>query len=131
MTITSLLLRVWFRNVMFLCPPRSPYTLLWLAAACTSDTIFSVIPHHPFNPQVCQLCKPCQSESSSFLLKMAFLEHLNRRNFRRVYPHPISNMSTTDHHSLIHRHPKNITVANVLMSTWFEVKCRQDISWCN
>ena len=42
----------------------------------------------PFTLQVCQLCKPCQNESYSFLLKTAFLEHVNRRNFKRIYPPP-------------------------------------------
>ena len=86
---------------------------------------FSFLP--PFTPQVCQLCKPCQNENYSFLLKTAFLEHVNRRNFKRVYPPPTPTITP---HSLLNQPAKNMTLANFLMNIWFQGKCKEDSSWC-
>lgn len=81
----------------------------------------------PLTPQVCQLCKPCQNENYSFLLKTAFLEHVNRRNFKRVYPPPTPIITP---HSLLNQPAKNMTLANFLMNIWFQGKCKEDSSWC-
>ena len=86
---------------------------------------FSFLP--PLTPQVCQLCKPCQNENYSFLLKTAFLEHVNRRNFKRVYPPPTPTITP---HSLLNQPDKDMTLANFLMNVWFQGKCKEDSSWC-
>jgi tubulin monoglycylase TTLL15 len=39
--------------------------------------------------EICKLCQVCRPSQISDTLKDAFLEHVNRGNFRRVIPHPL------------------------------------------
>ena len=38
--------------------------------------------------QFCSLCKFCISDSELYMLKRAYLEHVNRKQFQRIYPRP-------------------------------------------
>ena len=66
--------------------------------------------------QVCRLCKPCRTERETFELKRAFLEHVSRRNFRRLLPDS--------------KHRDQLSSRNDVMRTWFIGKCQFDASWC-
>lgn len=73
--------------------------------------------------QICKLCSMCLSKEESFMLKTAFLEHLNRRNFIRIIPPPPAHSQYTPQH--------NQSTANYLMAQWFDRKCLQNPSWCS
>lgn len=39
--------------------------------------------------QKCKLCLKCMKEEEKEMLKGAYLEHINRKSTRRVYPEPM------------------------------------------
>ena len=66
----------------------------------------------------CQICPTCTDEEATDILKEAYLEHVNRGHFKRVFPSIGQDVS-------------GLTVSNQWMSAWFEAKCKQDSTWCN
>lgn len=72
---------------------------------------------------LCRLCSSCRSSDDSLMLKQAFLEHVESRNFHRIIPalsHSNSPPSSHDTHTNDH-----------LMYAWFDGKCMSDVRWCN
>ncbi|XP_065833475.1 probable tubulin polyglutamylase ttll-15 isoform X1 [Oscarella lobularis] len=77
-------------------------------------------------PDICQLCQLCRIPYFTDSVKAAFLEHVNRGNYRRVIPKPLEEQpSTVDVSKAI-----NSTQNNHLMTMWFRGKCEQDKTWC-
>ncbi|XP_062503753.1 probable tubulin polyglutamylase ttll-15 [Corticium candelabrum] len=76
---------------------------------------------------ICKMCQLCRTASLSNTLKDAFLEHVNRGNFRRVLPHPLD----TTPSSMDAKEDEQLSENNKLMVMWFRAKCRLDVSWCH
>lgn len=73
------------------------------------------------NFQACQLCNKCLKKRMALSIRQAYLEHLSRRNMRRIIPAPVSVKA---------RPAYNPTKQDILMELWFKGKCEQDESWC-
>ena len=69
--------------------------------------------------QFCQLCPSCQTPELSLVLKEAFLEHVESRNFHRLIP------------ALSLQTPPTATPTDRLMHAWFAGKCKNNARWCN
>ncbi|CAI8045915.1 Probable tubulin polyglutamylase ttll-15 [Geodia barretti] len=67
----------------------------------------------------CQLCPSCQTPELSLVLKEAFLEHVESRNFHRLIP------------ALSLQTPPTATPTDRLMHAWFAGKCKDNARWCN
>ncbi|CAB3397377.1 unnamed protein product [Caenorhabditis bovis] len=64
----------------------------------------------------CQLCGHCMSSGTREFLEQTYLEHLNRRQMRRVYfDYTINQPVTKEDH---------------LLNIWLQTKCELDNSWC-
>ncbi|XP_046848179.1 probable tubulin polyglutamylase ttll-15 [Xenia sp. Carnegie-2017] len=78
----------------------------------------------------CELCHTCLDVDEAEFLKKAYLEHVHKRAYKRVYPASMTldtaKMLAKDITSL-----KNLSKANRLMHTWYANKCLQDTSWCS
>ncbi|CAB3981470.1 tubulin polyglutamylase TTLL6-like isoform X1 [Paramuricea clavata] len=78
----------------------------------------------------CELCNSCLEKDEREFLKMAYLEHLHRRTYRRVYPPPMTQETaralSKDMTSL-----KTLSRPNHVMRTWFIHKCLHDATWCS
>ncbi|XP_066283017.1 probable tubulin polyglutamylase ttll-15 [Branchiostoma lanceolatum] len=75
----------------------------------------------------CKLCEHCLTPDWRENLKAAFLEHVGRRNFRRVCPVP---MTQEDANNLKPPHDSPLSETNWLMDLWFRGKCHKDPAWC-
>ncbi|CAD5229769.1 unnamed protein product [Bursaphelenchus xylophilus] len=65
----------------------------------------------------CSLCAYCMPESLKLHLSNAYVEHLGRREMRRVVPKLDS--SETE-----------LTSYDWLQKRWFQLKCKEDVSFC-
>ncbi|EDV24017.1 uncharacterized protein TRIADDRAFT_57067 [Trichoplax adhaerens] len=74
----------------------------------------------------CQICLQCRQQHQTEFLYDAFLEHVHRRNFRRVFPRPLTQDKANDDSIDYNTLPNDI-----LMQKWFMLKCKDDASWCN
>ncbi|BES90610.1 Tubulin-tyrosine ligase family [Nesidiocoris tenuis] len=70
----------------------------------------------------CHLCKPCLTPQMKLTLKDAYLEHMNRRDCKRIYP--VENVNQTVFTD------DDLGPENRLMKMWFKKKCISDPSWC-
>ncbi|KAI8514932.1 Tubulin-tyrosine ligase [Branchiostoma belcheri] len=75
----------------------------------------------------CKLCEHCLTPDWREHLKAAFLEHVGRRNFRRVCPVP---MTQAEANNLKPPSDSSLSEANWLMDLWFRGKCHKDPAWC-
>ncbi|XP_078676386.1 putative tubulin polyglutamylase ttll-15 [Branchiostoma floridae x Branchiostoma belcheri] len=75
----------------------------------------------------CKLCEHCLTPDWREHLKAAFLEHVSRRNFRRVCPVP---MTQAEANNLKPPSDSSLSEANWLMDLWFRGKCHKDPAWC-
>lgn len=78
---------------------------------------------------ICKLCNQCMIIPVEKSLKVAYKQHVDRRNFKRVYPRPLG-----DHESASKYDPtkdeKLRTDLDKMLALWFRGKCIQDTSWC-
>lgn len=82
--------------------------------------------------QICKVCFPCLNASDLDTVKLAYLEHINRKTWSRVFPGPFTSqeMATRwrrDNSSEF----ATLNNKNRLMTMWFLGKCLQDASWCS
>jgi len=76
--------------------------------------------------EICRLCYPCLRENEREFIKAAYLEHIHRGNFRRVYPPAMTQTGEAKKDS-----PQlSLSSSNQLMFQWFQAMCLQDITWC-
>lgn len=71
-------------------------------------------------PVDCQLCKPCLSHEEITELGLAYREHVNRGDTKRIFPE--TKVTAGDFEKL--------SPANQVMTKWFQAKCALDASWC-
>ncbi|XP_066279885.1 probable tubulin polyglutamylase ttll-15 [Branchiostoma lanceolatum] len=76
---------------------------------------------------ICKLCEHCLTPDWREHLKAAFMEHVARRNFRRVCPVPM-NQEEAAHTKVLSE--SSLSEANWLMDYWYRGKCLQDPAWC-
>lgn len=73
----------------------------------------------------CQLCRPCLSHKDITNLHIAYREHINRGDTKRIFPKPIDKNYVINDKEL-----ENLTDENKKMTKWFIGKCLMDRSWC-
>ncbi|XP_063229554.1 probable tubulin polyglutamylase ttll-15 isoform X2 [Bacillus rossius redtenbacheri] len=73
----------------------------------------------------CAPCRPCLSSEAAGNLRLAYLEHVNRMDCKRVFPPAMS--QTTNITSDL----QGLSPANQMVYRWFWGKCEQDKSWCS
>ncbi|XP_028398565.1 tubulin polyglutamylase TTLL5-like [Dendronephthya gigantea] len=78
----------------------------------------------------CELCHSCLERGEREFLKRAYLEHVHKRAYSRVYPSPMT-QETAKTLSMDMASFKTLSRANRLMHTWFLYKCLHDASWCS
>lgn len=87
---------------------------------------------HNCTAQTCKLCLYCLNPSDITTIKLAYLEHTNRKTWRRVFPSPFPSQelargwrpdNSTEYATLNDK--------NQLLTMWFLGKCLQDVSWCS
>ncbi|ELU16337.1 hypothetical protein CAPTEDRAFT_102035 [Capitella teleta] len=76
---------------------------------------------------VCKLCNGCMTDASA--LRQAYMEHLNRYTWRRLFPIPFESASTFNPAS--DEQFQSLNSANKVMTLWFRGKCLQDPAWCS
>ncbi|XP_078593588.1 putative tubulin polyglutamylase ttll-15 isoform X2 [Branchiostoma floridae x Branchiostoma japonicum] len=91
---------------------------------CTSDTCRATT---SCVNMYCKLCEHCLTPEWRDHLKSAFMEHVGRRNFRRVCPVP---MTQGEANNLKPPSESSLSEANWLMDLWFRGKCHRDPAWC-
>ncbi|XP_067001013.2 probable tubulin polyglutamylase ttll-15 isoform X1 [Anabrus simplex] len=74
----------------------------------------------------CQLCKHCLTPHTLAKLKVAYREHVNRQDCRRVFP-PAMDPVTANRTLIL----EGYLPENQLMYRWFQGKCLLDSSWCS
>lgn len=74
----------------------------------------------------CELCRPCLSTQDISDLHMAYREHVNRGDTKRIFPKPIdpSQLPLTDDDL------SGLTAKNRMIAKWFAGKCAGDKTWC-
>ena len=75
----------------------------------------------------CHLCKHCVSTEEAEYLRMAFMEHVNRHQVKRIFPSPMSRLEAAKWKDF----SNSDTPTNVKMKQWFAGKCLLDEYWCN
>ncbi|CRK91763.1 CLUMA_CG005397, isoform A [Clunio marinus] len=73
----------------------------------------------------CDLCLNCMSDSFKYDLKLAFWEHMNMGEFRRVVPPPNINLLETN--SI---YWKNLSPTNTLYAKWLIEMCKKNSRFC-
>uniref|UniRef100_A0A914P6Y2 Uncharacterized protein n=1 Tax=Panagrolaimus davidi TaxID=227884 RepID=A0A914P6Y2_9BILA len=68
---------------------------------------------------ICELCKHCLTSEFYEILSQTFLEHLNRRQMRRILPRNFGENGETE-----------LTEKDLLLSKWLEIKCKQNRHFC-
>ena len=79
----------------------------------------------------CWLCKTCLSSEDLVYLRMAFLEHCNRHQTRRLYPKQISRTEALRQLNSRVIPEADRTTNNQKMHQWFIGKCTKDERWCH
>ncbi len=80
---------------------------------------------------LCKMCKDCLKAEQVESLHRAYLEHQNRKVWRRVYPTPFRSQEAAQ--AWRHQVDKAFLddrPANQWMALWFHGKCLQDATWC-
>ncbi|XP_013406367.1 tubulin polyglutamylase TTLL4 [Lingula anatina] len=79
----------------------------------------------------CQLCEKCLTFDMRLTLQLAYMEHVDRRNCRRVFPPPMTQTEAKSwQESKDTLYMKSLNTKNKLMHRWFRGKCIMDPSWC-
>ncbi|KAJ3636823.1 hypothetical protein MTP99_000332 [Tenebrio molitor] len=73
---------------------------------------------------VCQLCRPCLSGDTVEYLREAYKEHLNRGDYKRIFPPGLGGLQV-EGVSL-----EEYSAENQLQYRWFLGKCQLDGTWC-
>ncbi|XP_072031602.1 probable tubulin polyglutamylase ttll-15 [Amphiura filiformis] len=78
--------------------------------------------------QECVLCYQCTTEDERFMMKEAYLEHVNRHLTRRIYPERMTQEEAKnyDYHKDDHLAPRDR-----LIREWFRGKCVEEAYWCS
>lgn len=71
--------------------------------------------------QKCQLCKHCMNNQLRDILRTSYEEHISRRNMRRILPHTTHK---PEYSGLLH------SELDILLTLWFDDRCRNDKTWC-
>ncbi|CAH1792274.1 unnamed protein product [Owenia fusiformis] len=82
-------------------------------------------------PLVCKLCHRCLTPANKVHLKYGAMEHFNRRNFRRLFPVPLSQAAVSEWHPIEDPGFNNLSDANKMVTLWFNGKCMKDAAWCS
>ena len=78
----------------------------------------------------CWLCYKCLTTEELTYLRMAFLEHTNRHQTRRVYPKQFSPSEAEEAETSRKVPEADRSVSNQKMHQWFAGKCFIDRRWC-
>ncbi|CRK87998.1 CLUMA_CG001784, isoform A [Clunio marinus] len=73
------------------------------------------------NLKVCELCTPCLSQDNYDELRRAFIEHLRKGDYKRIFP---SDVYYNDEYL------NKMTPRNQLSMKWFHEKCKAYPEWC-
>lgn len=73
----------------------------------------------------CELCRPCLSAQDISDLHVAYREHINRGDTKRIFPVPITNGKPLENLEFADLNEKN-----QMMSRWFAGKCAMESTWC-
>lgn len=76
-------------------------------------------------PEECQLCKSCLNYADIESLHIAYREHVNRGDMKRIFPQRIEKSDELDKDYF-----KSLSAKNQMMFRWFHAKCREDSNWC-
>lgn len=77
----------------------------------------------------CKLCRSCLAHTYLNTLHLAYREHINRGDTKRIFPIPIKN-----HNQQFNENDaefKLLSLNNQLMTKWFYEKCKTDVTWCS
>ncbi|XP_072046714.1 probable tubulin polyglutamylase ttll-15 [Amphiura filiformis] len=80
------------------------------------------------NEKDCSICTHCMSNEAIYMIKLAYAEHINRQNMRRVYP---EEMTTEEAASYNAEQDSQLSPNNRLTRAWFRAKCVSDPYWCS
>ncbi|KAK6639459.1 hypothetical protein RUM43_007732 [Polyplax serrata] len=73
----------------------------------------------------CALCKHCLTPQNLRTLKHSYLEHINKADYKRIFPPKMNPKTRVEDIDL-----ESYTPENRFMVLWFLGKCHQDRSWC-
>lgn len=76
-------------------------------------------------PVECQLCKSCLSQADIESLHIAYREHVNRGDTKRIFPKRIEKSDELENDYF-----KSLSAKNQMMVRWFHAKCQDDSNWC-
>uniref|UniRef100_A0A8D8QD87 Tubulin polyglutamylase TTLL4 n=1 Tax=Cacopsylla melanoneura TaxID=428564 RepID=A0A8D8QD87_9HEMI len=93
-----------------------------------SDSCSRALCHSCESPE-CLVCKQCLSDSSLMTLQKQYLQYINRRDMRRVFP-PRMNKDGKFNSSLVSMKEDQLSPENQLSVRWFRGKCLQNSDWC-
>lgn len=72
----------------------------------------------------CKLCRPCLSSDDIMSLHLAYREHVNRGDTKRIFPVSSNNNEVVNNF-------EELSPKNRLMTKWFAGKCEADSTWCS
>ncbi|XP_033096623.1 probable tubulin polyglutamylase ttll-15 isoform X2 [Anneissia japonica] len=75
----------------------------------------------------CQLCNRCLNNEVRNALSDSFLEHLNRRQMKRVYPESLTRDESMRYQDAL---DDGLPTNDKLLRKWYRSKCIQEESWC-
>ena len=79
----------------------------------------------------CKLCYTCWNMEETTSFKSAYLEHFNKKTYKRVFPPRF--VDKKDAEMWENKHSSDMeqySDSNKLIFSWFKEKCLKDISWC-
>ena len=74
----------------------------------------------------CQFCNPCMEKSEINDLTLAYREHVNKGDTKRIFPVTGDALKNIDSDPAF----KQLSARNQWMTKWFQAKCAMDSSWC-
>uniref|UniRef100_A0A0L8ICW7 Tubulin polyglutamylase ttll-15 n=2 Tax=Octopus bimaculoides TaxID=37653 RepID=A0A0L8ICW7_OCTBM len=77
----------------------------------------------------CRLCNYCMTPREKLIAKMAYLEHINRGNTRRILP-PVAD-TAEELAILTQTEISQKSEENKFMALWFLGQCQRDATWCH
>ncbi|XP_072027875.1 probable tubulin polyglutamylase ttll-15 [Amphiura filiformis] len=80
------------------------------------------------NEEGCSVCTHCMSRDAIYMLKLAYAEHINRQNMRRVYPEETTMEAAMSYNA---EEDSHMSPNNRLTRAWFRAKCVADPYWCS
>ncbi|XP_072027874.1 probable tubulin polyglutamylase ttll-15 [Amphiura filiformis] len=76
----------------------------------------------------CSVCTHCMSREAIYIIKLAYAEHINRQNMRRVYPEETTMEEAISYNA---EEDSHLSPNNRLTRAWFRAKCAADPYWCS